>query len=1299
MQTRRRGIALVVMGLALLTAAAAPAGSDLKFSLDLRPRFNVPRTATRPEIDGVLGEEEWRQAVVLRGTTKPNNPHLVGRRVSFRLAWDRSHLYIGARSSIREGEVLIKNLREPRSLGVVFDDAYEFGLDLRGANQGPNEAPFFFKFILNALGAGEYQKIYPTIGQSIYNWNPDMAIGNRVWEDESGQRWWDMELALDLDDLQMPRPLQAGDTLGVLLARDFKAPWLFTNIPSATGFLVSRGFPVATLVEGEPYLRLEKLDGLLDGRVDLQARLRNPGAQPAEVAVSLLVRSHGPKNQEGTELLLREERTLALPAGGEELFAVARKLPEPDGFLHLVARRVGAAEEAAALFEYHVGFREDKEKAFLTYKRTVPDFPLAVRFNPVSRKLWLSGDTLDAKLADRDAAVAMTYRVSGEDGPVAEVRIERYSHYKFMDVVALPAIAPGEYAVRCALVDADGAELLADTKTIEEGDEAAAFAEWWDNDIGDPDQLLRPFEPLRVEADRQGVAVRPVLRAYHLDVLGLPRAITSNDGQVLRGPARLVVAVNGREHAVPVAGRLEVVDAEEYRVRFRGEATAAGLHFATAGSVEQDGLVDIELTYRPLGEPVEVQELRLEWPVDDALGNHMVVIGAGGNYAVRSIGRVPAGDGVVWDSLHNLGLQGSMMTAGNFYGNVWIGTERRGLLWAGDSDEGWVPKATVAAHSLLRRDGAVVIRNHLIGTAPGEAPFRLDHARTVRFQYNASPFKPLEPGFRVNLRSAGNGFGSKPGYMLNPETKLDGWTLLHPPTPNKEEWSAWYARWQEHAGRLNREGLYDVGRRQKDWNNTQIALRGYGKKSIEPGIYPYFAADWLPMGRGDELLTRSYRDYMHHLMQRMVREGGMRQFYYDIAFASKIYHNLTGGHGYFLPDGRIQPEANDDELRAFALRSYAMMQENGIYPTGVSCHATNSFCLKALPFFDAVLDSEYPMEDSIDTFPSERMIAMSCPHSFGTGINHLQQMNTRWAALHDASPSGASTFRKQTFDHPRMKHWGITQPDVTFVPYWRNDACVRRLAPGLRVSLWTRPDRAILGVINYGPDKQGFEEARPLAVTLDLGGLGVPPGLDAERLRLSEIVPPEETPPLAELHIDPATGAVTGAAMPYHQIRFFALHWDAEPLAGAWTELVDAAARRRVLDWGIAGAAAAAVGAPESEAPVRVHHEAARVHAWTRPSTLLLRLENPTGEALQFGVELETRALGIHIDPETERWLRFYQLVNLHGADRAETIIAEDRDAMLAGAKPGRVEFDGYLGMLRAGLKPGQVAYVSVDRY
>ena len=44
--------------------------------------------------------------------------------------------------------------------------------------------------------------------------------------------------------------------------------------------------------------------------------------------------------------------------------------------------------------------------------------------------------------------------------------------------------------------------------------------------------------------------------------------------------------------------------------------------------------------------PVAIQELRIEWPVDDRWVNHMACMGVGGNYSARFIGRVPAGTGV-----------------------------------------------------------------------------------------------------------------------------------------------------------------------------------------------------------------------------------------------------------------------------------------------------------------------------------------------------------------------------------------------------------------------------------------------------------------------------------------------------------------------------------------------------------------------------------------------------------------------------------------------------------------------------
>ena len=78
----------------------------------------------------------------------------------------------------------------------MYDDAYEFGLFLHDRNKPAGEASSFLKMVLNSLGAGEYMKIYPSIGQNMYNWQPEAKLANRVY-DADGKQWWDMEMALE----------------------------------------------------------------------------------------------------------------------------------------------------------------------------------------------------------------------------------------------------------------------------------------------------------------------------------------------------------------------------------------------------------------------------------------------------------------------------------------------------------------------------------------------------------------------------------------------------------------------------------------------------------------------------------------------------------------------------------------------------------------------------------------------------------------------------------------------------------------------------------------------------------------------------------------------------------------------------------------------------------------------------------------------------------------------------------------------------------------------------------------------
>jgi len=614
----------------------------------------------------------------------------------------------------------------------------------------------------------------------------------------------------------------------------------------------------------------------------------------------------------------------------------------------------------------------------------------------------------------------------------------------------------------------------------------------------------------------------------------------------------------------------------------------------------------------------------------------------------------------------------------------------------------------------------VVLRNHVVGTYPGKKALRLEAARTITVGFNATPFRRFEPGWRLNQISAANGFsGGK--YKVNWDTGQDFFSILSPPFADLARWPEYYAHCLDEATKRSRQGLYRIDARLGPYLTNQIALRGYMDKTVEPGVYDYFAGDWV---RGNEVLSPTYTDYMTYLMDRQVRKGGCTHFYFDITFAGTPFRNLAAGLGYRLPDGRLQPELGDGNLRRWYQRVWAMMQENNRCPGGVSGHSTNGICLKALPFADSILDSEYPMKDPISVYPSERMIAGSCPHAFGVNISHLGFMNPNWPAMHDAVTGGGGG----VFWHPDFLHWGIGRDDVCFVPYWRNAEAVRDLTPGVFASLWRRPGSVVLGFCNYGPDEDGKEQTRPVRMTLDLRALGVPAGAAGERLRVRQFadLPAQEryvghlkwyqdlpgekgkdqkaVPPF-EPRLDSATGTLDGFDLRYHDVRFVVLRWEDGPVDDrAWRDLFPGALRAEALDWGIAAKDTVALGGKALDESVRTEGDAVRVQAWKRPGSVLLRFENPADKPAAALVRLDLARLGTKLDPKKDLWRRFTQVYDLQHLTLGPWNPGvqcgwwdEEKSIRPSAGQPGRVAFDARHDRMAVHLGPRQVRCVSID--
>ncbi len=251
---------ILTIGLVAASVSTVAQSQEAKFSFpeERIPQFNIPHADRPPVIDGHIDPEEWRQAVCVTGVVWTSSLDYRDRPVSFWVMWDAEHLYLAARSDILPGHRLYRSKRETYSSGVVHDDSYEFGLFLHDRNKLAGQSSSFLKFVVNSVGCGEYMKIYPSIGQNLFNWRPTPKIANRVYE-RGGRRWWDMEMAMDLRDLQLPAANKPGDLVKILLSAVEEPRMAMARRAQCHGAPAVRRFPPRGL-DCRPSLRASRRD-------------------------------------------------------------------------------------------------------------------------------------------------------------------------------------------------------------------------------------------------------------------------------------------------------------------------------------------------------------------------------------------------------------------------------------------------------------------------------------------------------------------------------------------------------------------------------------------------------------------------------------------------------------------------------------------------------------------------------------------------------------------------------------------------------------------------------------------------------------------------------------------------------------------------------------------------------------------------------------------------------------------------------------------------------------------------------
>ncbi len=1054
-----------ILATGVITASLSILTADAERPLPPREallEFGVPKAKAPPVIDGRINDSEWDAALLLNGIAgSAGAGDLFPREVIWQVMWDEQALYLACRSHLREGERLVRGVRGKVG-DTVYDDSVEFYIDPQGRNQSPTDFPMFYQLIINSMGAGWYGIHKPQMGVIDRGWMPDIEIANGLSEDG---KWWDIEIAIPNAAINLQRPTRSGDMWGLILARNFKGPWVQTALPVKKPHWTAPAYYGAYRAEdGSPYMRMLSIAGLQQLRAHTDLELVNPGKSESALTVDVIITGAD------KEIFSRKE-SLKLSAGERRQWKIDEALPAGTPETGLTYNlRVTAEGQPHPVGVYSCKFHKltsrDKSVYLNSFKDSVFQPVMKAAFNPVRSNIELAMDLLDVPESEREGAQGeWKVRKSGDDAPIAGGKLLREHESWLRDLVELPKLAPGNYEIDLSLLDKNGKVLYSRTSKIEKLDETKEFP-WWRTKAGNPDQLLPPFTPLSVKAGVAGCWGRE----YHLDGMAFPSRIVSQAGDVLAGPITPLLVVDGKPIAPAIKGPVVVKDAKEWALEFTGSGTAGPVSFTTCSRLEQDGAYFITFTYEPTGDPVTIDSLTLEIPVRPT-AESLAALAAGGDYSAL----LDSKSGTLWNSTMGIARN---MTIGSFVPTIWIGDERNGLFWFAENDRGWVPRDDVPASELVRTRDALVLRHNLIMTGADGVPFKLDAPRTVVFALLATPAAPQRPDWRKGSDPGGGQSGAfsiegktfERSHRYDPETKVNAWTWYHPESRDPSEWDKYFKKMHDST----------------HWEYRKLSLpsTGYGLNTGLSREKEYFAAEW---GAND--YTPTLIDHYVWCFDQYVRKGNLAYIYLDVSNAA-LSSNLSNDRGYLLADGRVQPGYHHFGRRELHKRLNAVFVDAGkrawIAGNNIGMLATTAFMTSYMTGDDNITVGGDM--DFADVRAGSFLRALAMPMIMGGVKRPFYERNR------DPIVEG-HLYLHNIFSHqgnmlsPVLAKWDFFEQGdkQVFFPFWRNaDLVTVKANRDVKCSLLRQGEKLLVVAANYDKER---EAACEFLLQLDKLGL------------------------------------------------------------------------------------------------------------------------------------------------------------------------------------------------------------------
>jgi|694.fasta_scaffold22292_4 hypothetical protein len=975
-----------VAGLALSPLRAADtAKQGTGDSIDPRPYLKVPALSTTPALDGALVPGEWDGAARITGFGNYNQNALVPEKLqpSWRIAFDDENLYLVSTWPLYpEGSIKARNKRgdeggsNPIAAsfpdGLLGDDHVEIEIS---PWPDPNMAltKHFYKWMVNPYGAVVDQRREHAVGWDGFEWESASKVGCKIKDSV-----WTMEMAIPWSSLGFKEPPKDGTalTLQLVNASDSEQSYLGW-VP--TGWLSFTGFATVALDRKAPAIQVEKFGELMDGKIALAGAVSNKYGAAGKLNVEFVV-DHPEKGE-----LFRNESTVEVPAQGQAPLALEKTLALEQ--LDSVLWGQGQQLRGKSAYRYQLTVSDEAKQTLFRqngrfFKRpsdlqtSLFDFLAASRgksgdpaittaYMPsyggceVSADIDILGIKPDVRAAktlevaierlvephQQHAVAGTSYRMAYRREPIPASGIVNI----FVETPSLPL---GGYGVFCRLLDEKGKVLFEKVDTF-----TRHHFEWENNTLGKGDVVIPPWTPMTVQKQTVGVWGRDI--TFGAD--GLPASVKSQGDELLAKPIRMDASIGGKVATWKTEEPFKVTRAEPGVVETVAKGRLGELPLTVETRTEYDGLTKVTLSLRPEGK-TDVTSMDLVIPMAEPVDT-TIINGCGGRNP-DFFGELPKGEGVLWQSYKNLPTTAGIH--GKYISLCYLGNGERGLSYVSWSDQGWMLDDRKDTAEIRRVNGVVELVLHLANT-----PRRIDAPRQIQFALQATPVKPMTPGYRrdVNpiskintapkkpldaggIRSSmgGHGLAGMAGTDQVTLTDETDWAILRE-TILRQKRNSW-PKYNALTAKYTATNTLGLGMREYETYAGEWAF------TTEPKPNPTMGVGY----RGEfgyidpRQQTRIYQDLLPSSVDMRVwsfdqlqKKGGLNGFWWDHeAYWSSA--SLRRGTAYLRDDGQVQGTLNiplfRDLFKRMATVSHqnAMFNVQGRYPHSGNVPAINGYC-------------------------------------------------------------------------------------------------------------------------------------------------------------------------------------------------------------------------------------------------------------------------------------------------------------------------------------------------------------------